>query len=143
MTGFRYFSSSGSTGYGNCNTLQINPSYNGYFYPPYNPWSDLEKFLYQYDTPNFSGAYKKYSENFPNKSAEEMFIAAMRIGFSIAKLRENDKIIPDNNSLNSYNGINFTGYSYPLIYNTGTQIGYNIITSGSGIIWNSLMTVGT
>ena len=118
-------------------TTTSNPYYPNTFSPNLqdfvNPLIELEKFLSEYDCPDFKKSFEVFLKNNPNATPEELFIAAMKIGFAIAKLRNNDKKIEasynSNNAINSTSN-NYSGILIPSSWTTGAGMCITYDTNG-------------
>lgn len=70
----------------------IPANQNNDYFTSFDPIEELKKFLLEYETPDFQKSFDVYIKNNPKATPQEMFVAAMKIGFAIAKLRTDDKI---------------------------------------------------
>jgi hypothetical protein len=113
-------------------TLQYSNS-NNYYSVSYDPWGDLERFLSQYEHPDFEKSYDIFIESNPDASPKDLFLAAMKISYAIAKLKTNDKKEIDYSSITGYYYNNIaiiTGSSITFTTGTNFSTGLSITLSG-------------
>jgi len=80
------------------------------------PLSDLDLFLLDYKLPDFAKSYIVFKESNPNATSKEKFMAAMKIGYAMAKLKTDDlKEVGYNGVFNSSQPLN----TYSMGYSTG------------------------